>query len=510
MAEKKEPQSKPAGSEKDAAVKASAPDLAAVIKGIETVKNMALSAPTATSISDAMDTIKVLAANSPDARSAANEAIKVLAASTGPATAAGGKPTKAICLGGGGPAAGLHIGALEGLKNKGVKFDGNDSVWALSCIGAWVGIIYNQATEGKEIDETYDFFRDLFRDDDTFKSFPVNTIFSPNWSGSAEAMRKFLFDLNSYRDAFLPKKMLESFVYTLSVVGNPKNWGKFNEGDFNRWTLNHVMAVHPVVRFLSAMAYKSAIDGKTKLHYPDSSFIKGIKIDRLFDDKKPYIFHNAFNFKKEDIDLFGNKWPATVTDRKRISAASLCACSALPFIEQTVEVDGKVYCEGALVDTVNFKNLLEDHGDSLQEIWINRIVDTHQIHQPQNMHDALANLCQLFAATVGEDDVKLFKHHARANNRSQNPKDPKWKGAIIEIQVDDHIDFHWSHKNLDRGREYGARRAEDALKLYNMYKDVKERRDGILIIPDDLSDDEITRAGVALPLKRRRDLKAAG
>ena len=43
-----------------------------------------------------------------------------------------------------------------------MKFD----VWALSCIGAWVGIVYNQCDAGKEIKQTRDFFRDnVFRDD---------------------------------------------------------------------------------------------------------------------------------------------------------------------------------------------------------------------------------------------------------------------------------------------------------------------------------------------------------
>ena len=36
-------------------------------------------------------------------------------------------------------------------------------------------------------------------------------------------------------------------------------------------------------------------------------------------------------------------------------------CSALPFIEGTVEIGGVTYCEGALVDTVNFESLLEEH-----------------------------------------------------------------------------------------------------------------------------------------------------
>ena len=95
-----------------------------------------------------------------------------------------------------------------------------------------------------------------------------------------------------------------------------------------------------------------------------------------------------------------------------IDSRSLCACSSLPFVEGTVEIDQVTYCEGALVDTVNFDSLLEEHPD-LEEIWVSRIVDAKQIRRPENLHDALANLCQLFAATVGEDDVKLFKYQSK-------------------------------------------------------------------------------------------------
>ncbi|WP_247808459.1 MULTISPECIES: hypothetical protein [unclassified Bradyrhizobium] len=47
---------------------------------------------------------------------------------------------RAITLGGGGPAAGLHIGVLKALAEDGKTFDDKSDVWALSCIGAWVGI----------------------------------------------------------------------------------------------------------------------------------------------------------------------------------------------------------------------------------------------------------------------------------------------------------------------------------------------------------------------------------
>jgi predicted patatin/cPLA2 family phospholipase len=143
-----------------------------------------------------------------------------------------------------------------------------------------------------------------------------------------------------------------------------------------------------------------------------------------------------------------------------INASTLCACSALPFVEETVEMNGVTYCEGALVDTVNFEKLLDHYNEpnDLDEIWVCRIVDRKQLRKPNNLHDALANLCQLFAATVGEDDVKLFKSHVELGK--------KWTGTVVQIQVPRHIDFKWNHSNLEAGRKRGKEAALEAIAAY--------------------------------------------
>ena len=422
-------------------------------------------------------------------------------------------PKRAICLGGGGPAVGLHIGALDSLKVHGIEFGNERGVWALSCIGAWAGVLYNQAKAGREIEETYRFFEGIFRDDRSFSSFPTNTVFAPDWAGSAEAMLDYLFDPRNYRNAFLPRHIVHSWMYTLGYLGRRRNWRKFSEGDFNRWTLNHVLAINPLVRFLTGLLYKSEIDGRSRLFFEDAKFLSDIKFNKLDDAGKPFIFFNAFNFARKDIDLFANDPPHWQGRRhKAITPESLCACSALPFIEQTVQVGGPVYCEGALVDTVNFANLLEEHHtkeDLLDEIWINRIVDASQIHKPCNLHDALANLCQLFAATVGEDDIRLFKYHIKEHNalpEGERPY-PAFLGTIIEIDVNDQINFHWSHSNLAAGRTFGSQSAYNAFKLYKKYKDEKKattHKNKVLMIPDDLTDEEILAAGVPLSPRRKR------
>jgi predicted acylesterase/phospholipase RssA len=406
---------------------------------------------------------------------------------------------RAICLAGGGPAAGLHIGVLKGLQEgvtkngvtSKVTFTDQSDVWALSCIGAWVGVIYNQADPDKEIDETTKFFLDVFRNDKSFKSFPANTVFTPDWAGNAEAMLEFLTEPQNYKNAFLPKEIMRSFRHAMSTMrrmstpgwrrrGDDQNaryeaeFSEFSEGDFNRWTLNDVLAVNPAVRFLTALIYKSNITGLSRLFYEDSRFLKQIKFENLRHDEKPFIYYNAWNLTRQQLQLFANKppedplrieTPIPIRGYKPMDAASLCACSALPFIEQTVKIGEDVYCEGALVDTVNLENLLTDHPD-LTEIWISRIVDAKQVLPPRNLHDSLANLCELFCATVGEANIELFKC-------SLEKKHPDiWKKIkIIEIPVDCTINFEWSHSNLKHGINSGMAAAKRTLEYYLDHKD---------------------------------------
>lgn len=400
---------------------------------------------------------------------------------------------RAITLGGGGPAAGLHIGVLEALAARDIEF----KVWSLSCIGAWVGIVYNQwgDTENKA-EKTYQFFKNgVFRDDEGYERFPINTVFGPDWRSNIQALNNFVTDRNNYKDFMWdPYRMMDVFQDSMKMLfdqlpdkDQKKKFTKLDEGDLNRWILNQAMAPNPFVRYLTSMMYLSNINGLSRINYPDSEFMKGIKFDELTKSGKPHIFHNAWNLNQQKLAFFSNqpmKKPSGKYEYKNyINARTLCACSALPFVEGTVEIDGVTYCEGALVDTVNFESLIEEHPD-LEEIWVSRIVDSKQIRKPENLHDALANLCELFAATVGEDDVKLFKYHVRydrpepgkngknaknGKNGKNGKKDP-WSGIVVEIHVPGHINFKWNHSNLENGRELGKAAAEQAIKVYEKHQ----------------------------------------
>jgi predicted acylesterase/phospholipase RssA len=412
---------------------------------------------------------------------------------------------RAIALGGGGPAAGLHIGVLEALANADITFD----VWALSCIGAWVGIVYNQFDDGVDnkyrAEKTYQFFKNgVFRDDESYKRFPINTVFGPDWEGINKALTNFVTDSNTYKHLWDPSSIMNAYKESMSLwfPQQPGTAGanKFtipDTGDINGWILNQVLAPNPFVRYLASMMYLSQVTGLSRINYPQSQFMKRINFEALT-KAKPFIFHNAWNLDDHKLALFSNrpmprKAKATEKEYKLpITASSLCACSALPFIEETVEIGGVTYCEGALIDTVNFESLLEEHHrppkDPLDEIWVSRIVDAKQVRKPKNLHDALANLCQLFAATVGEDDVKLFKYHVRCD-KPKSEKD-RWKGTIVEIRVPGHITFKWNHGNLDMGRKLGKAAAEQAIGAYNKHAELAAHAGPHFINEDPAKDDE--------------------
>lgn len=371
-------------------------------------------------------------------------------------TVAAHAPTKrAIALAGGGPACGLQIGALKAFAERDVHF----RVWALSCIGAWMGVIYNQFDQPSDdvfdhalaAQQTEDFVRDvIFRDDQSYDRFPINHVFAPDLGRNLSALAKFTADPESYRNLYIPGAMLEQMQRNLGFAVDRERW---NQGDLNALVLEN-LAAHPLSRFLVSLLYRSDINGLSRIYYEKSSFLRSLDFANLMKPNRPFLYHNAWNITKCRLEQFGN---FRADGFGELTPETLCACSALPYIEETVTINGDVYCEGALVDTVNFKQLLEYfHG--LDEVWIVRIVDKEQIREPRNLADGLGNLCMLFAASVGADDVKLFVKHVL--------EDDVWHGKIFEIPVSANITFDWNHSNLDAGIEAGHRATLNALDAY--------------------------------------------
>lgn len=353
---------------------------------------------------------------------------------------------RAICLAGGGPAVGLSIGALERIhKDPKIRFD----VWSLACIGAWLGIVWNQAEPGTEIETSKSFFKGIFRPDDVYDRFPIAAAFAPDFEASAANALNFALDSSNYRNLVIPEAIKQASEDIVDFMTSPGRWSNAN---LNAVILNDVLAVNPLSRFMTSWMYQSDTKGLARIFYPDSAFLEQIAFENLEQPGRPVLYHNAYNLTDQRLELFSNK----DSKYQRISAQTVCACSALPYIEEPVTMNGKVYCEGATIDTVNFEHLIANHPD-LDEVWVSRILDRKQIRQPRNLYDALNNLVMLFAATTSEDDVKLFKYHLLETGS---------KVKVVEIPVAHHINYDWSWSNLERSIRDGYAAADTVLKTY--------------------------------------------
>lgn len=338
---------------------------------------------------------------------------------------------RAIALAGGGPAVGLSIGALKRLEEEpDITFD----VVSTACIGAWLAVTYYQAPKGQGLAATQKFFRQVFQPEDTYSRFPVAPVFAPNFPKMVENTIAFVLDPANYHNLVVPHKIQEATTDLMNFMSNPLRW---NVADFNTTMLNSVFAANPITRFFTSLTYLSRNKGLSQVFYPDSPVLAKIDFDALYEPDKPCIYHNAYNLTRQELQLFCNKPEQNLP---KITPRSLCACSALPYIEDTVEIDGETYCEGATVDTVNFEDLLINHPD-LEEVWVSRILDRKQVRKPENLYDALNNLVMLFAATTSEDDVKMFRLHLERTKRDVK---------VVEIPVAHHINYDWTLQNLDR------------------------------------------------------------
>ena len=218
---------------------------------------------------------------------------------------------------------GCTSGFWKLLPHADIKFD----VWALSCIGAWVGIVYNQFDDDKKVEnndraeQTYQFFKNgVFRDDESYEHFPINTVFGPDWRSNIKALNKFVTDPDNYKDfVWDPYRMMDSFQESMSTsvqshegIDGQEKIQEMDEGDINGWILNQAMAPNPFVRYLTSMMYLSNVTGLSKDQlsgqriYEDANQTVRERLNQA-KEKKPLIFHNAWNLDKQELALFSNR-----------------------------------------------------------------------------------------------------------------------------------------------------------------------------------------------------------
>jgi hypothetical protein len=220
---------------------------------------------------------------------------------------------------------------------------------------------------------------------------------------------------------------------------------------------NDIIAVHPFCRFLTSLIYRSGMTGLARMYYPDhpnSGIHFDIEWSNLFLPDRPVLYFTAYNLTDQRPEVFINRRDHHLY--KPMTIQTLMACSALPYLLEPIEIDGKIYCEGATVDTVNFRDLIDNHPD-LEEIWVVRILAKNQIHPPRTLLDAFTNLVMLFASTTSEDSIALFRLYLQELGS---------RVRIIEVPVYGDIVYEWSYSNLQQSIQGAYDEADKVVKAY--------------------------------------------
>lgn len=358
---------------------------------------------------------------------------------------------RAIALSGGGPPVGLQVGALKALDENGIEFD----VFTTDCIGSWTACIFNSHPKAERFEMMKKFYSACFVPDDIFEGFsvPINIFVTDYFKDFAIYWQK-LFDYHTYQGLFLPQRIFE---YMLEYI-NPFNFPN-NSVDLSLM-FTKAMSLNPFVRLMFKLYYQNRKTGRSWLLGPDNygeDFVgRYIDFNRLM-IAKTMIYLNAFNLTQGKINLFVNRQHHPLYDP--ISLRVLKANSSILGYLENWDIDGQSYCEGAVADAVNFKDLLRNHPD-LNEVWVIDILNYKEIKPPQNQLEADLLAVELPFSTIAHDDIELFAYHLK-----EAGLDKKIKLVKINLSYKD-LDFFWKQSTLEKGIQMGYQGALATIENY--------------------------------------------
>lgn len=329
----------------------------------------------------------------------------------------------ALLISGGAPNASLVAGALAAFHEHGIAFD----VISTAGAGALLGLMYCAPKNGDPI-TTLAGVCDMGVADPIYESFPVNyKVF--NKPGT-------LADL--YRQAL----GLNPFIQRLMD-----------------WPANDPFSqfVKDGARLALASACPSDLSPVSLGLCAHVPFAAGIIDFAAVPNIRPEFYVNAFDLRARVMRNFG---------KRELNARHLQAALSFPFIYPPTELDGGLYIEGAALDCLNFKGLLE-RAPELEEIVIFDILGAERLlRAPRDLYDAWVMSILTPLIEIARDDLKIFE----ASHLHKYPKLHRpYRVPLVEKIPDADLPdvFDWSRSNLlrlyDIGYEAGAAAARGEL-----------------------------------------------
>ena len=161
----------------------------------------------------------------------------------------------------------------------------------------------------------------------------------------------------------------------------------------------------------------------------------------------PNFYINAYNTSRSQMTIWG---------KDQITPEHIRAAFSFPFIYPPYCIDGEDYIEGAAIDTLNFKALVDDTpgGDALHPDLDTLVVfdilgADKLIRTPRNLYDAWVHSIITPLVEIAKDDIRLFElQHNRdaAGQEKRRLLKVNLMSGIPEGHWDKVLD--WSQSNL--------------------------------------------------------------
>lgn len=324
--------------------------------------------------------------------------------------------SRALILGGGAPNATLMSGALCALEEKGVSFD----VISTSGAGALIGLLY-RAPKGQSSIEALKGTVSYGISDPIYRAFPVNFKVFQKPGIPADLYRHFL--------------QAASSLWRAGVMGG---------GD----------AVHRYLsdcwQLMASSFCPSSLNWFSRGLCANVPFIEEVIDFAKLKDIRESFYINAYNIDDRRMENFG---------KEEITADHFRAAMSFPFIYPPCRINGKYYFEGASVDCLNYKSLVDRHPEVKTIVVFDVLGSEKLIREPKNIYDAWVISIIVPLVEIARDDTKIFetKYNVGRNKR-------KLLKVVFEIPEGYWPNvLDWSYGNLKTLFEIGYR---SGLKFY--------------------------------------------
>jgi NTE family protein len=317
----------------------------------------------------------------------------------------GGDYAHGIGSRGGAPNLTLMSGALSALAEKKVKFD----VVSTAGAGTFIGLLY-AAPKGASPLQALKNTIDISISDWIYQFFPVNYKVYQKPGAAAQCYRN----------------MLDSLPWAKAITGldDPSPMQRF----FADWVQLVISSFSP--SDLTPMSQGLCAHMPFITDWVDFEKLRSVDFE---------FYINAYNITDRRMDIFS---------REEITVEHYLACSSFPFLYPPKRMNGKLYFEGAAVDCLNYKSLVEKHPEVDTIVVFDVLGSDKLFREPRDLYDAWVLSIITPLVEIARDDTKIF------DLKYNRGPDGKALRELLKVEFDipaEHLPrvLDWSYSNLN-------------------------------------------------------------